>query len=224
MQLPRSYGFPWKILGLSILPKGHLPDKIWSYTAFSPNTWCNIRANLLDWLSEATKTTLHPSTHSTTTVWLPTACGGITQHSQTTSAKSDQSSVQMLSKCVPQWKKGTRFYAVLPHHISKETNKTGHVFLSCLSSIWPSLGPVTAKDTHCYLGLSLQAEYSLWVGMLNQQCDEVKICPGKFLLMDVCKEISTKNCKEWSKTYPYRAILSTAFLCPPQRPYHGLIK
>lgn len=105
MQLSKNCGFPWKIVGLSNLPKDHLPDEIWSYIAFSQSPWCNIRVKLLDWLSEAPRTTLHPSIiappQCVNAAFLPVAHGGIMLHSQTTSAKSDQSSVQMQSRCVP---------------------------------------------------------------------------------------------------------------------------
>lgn len=131
------------------------------------------------------------------------------------------SRISLLFRCCPDVcqtvQKGKQFCAVSPHHSSKEKNKTGRVFLPC-----PSHFVTQPRACHCEAHtlppccLLLQAKDSLYLRKFNQQCDEVKICPGKILLMDVCEEIC-KNCKELSKTYPYEAVLTTALFCPPQK-------
>lgn len=62
--------------------------------------------------------------------------------------------------------------------------------------------------------LSLQAKDSLWLRKFSQQCDEVKICPGRSYRWMYAKK-SAKVAK--NDLRHYQAILSTAFFCPSQK-------
>lgn len=146
-------------------------------------------------------------------------------HSQTTSAKFDQSAVQMLSRCVPASAKRDNSFMLCCLIIFQKTKQDRSCHLAVPFKHLTRQRRAYHRQGHTLptCCLSLQAKDRLWVRKFNQQRDEVKICcPSKTLLMDLCKGIWTNNCNGGSKVSPYWAILSwlhfsTALLCSPQR-------
>lgn len=85
-------------------------------------------------------------------VWLPIAPAGIMLHSQTTSARFVQSSVQMLSRCVPASAKRGNSFVLCCLIIFRKRKQDSSCHLAVpFKHLTLSTAPVTAKDIHYLL-------------------------------------------------------------------------